>query len=148
MRHAAGCDPQRFFSVFDRLLRLKDGNFDLGDDLSSMSDDLPEGSDAGKTGAASLPEAQRSVTLLRGQQLSQLIAMNGPVKAALKEPALFDGRIDDAATAGTAGDVEGAAPGALHDGAVTAATAGCAVVVGGAAAGPEQAEEHEKYEAQ
>lgn len=79
-----GCDSQRFFSVFDRLLRLKDGNFDLGDDMGSMGADLPEGSDAGKTGAASLPEAQRSVTLLRGQQLSQLIAMNGPVKAALE----------------------------------------------------------------
>ena len=76
-----GCDPQRFFSAFDRLLRLKDGNFVLGDD---MDDDVPEGSASGKTGAASLPEAQRSVTLLRGQQLSQLIAMNGPVKAALE----------------------------------------------------------------
>jgi membrane-bound lytic murein transglycosylase D len=80
----AGCDPQRFFSVFDRLLRLKDGNFALGDDVDSMGDDTPEGSNSGKTGAASLPEAQRSVTLLRGQQLSQLIAMNGPVKAALE----------------------------------------------------------------
>lgn len=80
----AGCDPQRFFSVFDRLLRLKDGNFSLGDDIDGMDDDAPEGSNSGRTGAASLPEAQRSVTLLRGQQLSQLIAMNGPVKAALE----------------------------------------------------------------
>ncbi|WP_130618366.1 transglycosylase SLT domain-containing protein [Dyella amyloliquefaciens] len=79
-----GCDSQRFFSVFDRLLRLKDGNFALGDDLGAMGDEVPEGSESGKTGAASLPEAQRSVTLLRGQQLSQLIAMNGPVKAALE----------------------------------------------------------------
>jgi len=79
-----GCDSQRFFSVFDRLLRLKDGNFSLGDDLGAMGDEVPEGSESGKTGAASLPEAQRSVTLLRGQQLSQLIAMNGPVKAALE----------------------------------------------------------------
>ena len=79
-----GCDTQRFFSAFDRLLRLKDGNFALGDDLASMGDEVPEGSESGKTGAASLPEAQRSVTLLRGQQLSQLIAMNGPVKAALE----------------------------------------------------------------
>ncbi|WP_201316287.1 transglycosylase SLT domain-containing protein [Dyella sp. EPa41] len=79
-----GCDSQRFFSAFDRLLRLKDGNFSLGDDLGAMGDEVPEGSDSGKTGAASLPEAQRSVTLLRGQQLSQLIAMNGPVKAALE----------------------------------------------------------------
>lgn len=79
--NTAGCDPQRFFSVFDRLLRLKDSNFSMGDDLD---DDAPEGSTSGKTGAASLPEAQRSVTLLRGQQLSELIAMNGPVKAALE----------------------------------------------------------------
>ncbi|RDI98172.1 LysM peptidoglycan-binding domain-containing protein [Dyella solisilvae] len=78
-----GCDPQRFFSVFDRLLRLKDSNFALGDDVDGMDDDPPEGS-SGKSGAASLPEAQRSVTLLHGQQLSQLIAMNGPVKAALE----------------------------------------------------------------
>ncbi|MHA6203077.1 transglycosylase SLT domain-containing protein [Dyella soli] len=79
-----GCDPQRFFSAFDRLLRLKDGNFSLGDDIDGAGDEAPEGSASGKTGAASLPEAQRSVTLLRGQQLSQLIAMNGPVKAALE----------------------------------------------------------------
>ncbi|WP_430390556.1 transglycosylase SLT domain-containing protein [Dyella sp. 20L07] len=82
--NTAGCDSQRFFSVFDRLLRLKDGNFSLGDDLGGTDDDQPEGSNSGKTGASSLPEAQRSVTLLRGQQLSQLIAMNGPVKAALE----------------------------------------------------------------
>ena len=82
--NSPGCDSQRFFSAFDRLLRLKDGNFSLGDDLGAMGDEVPEGSDSGKTGAASLPEAQRSVTLLRGQQLSQLIAMNGPVKAALE----------------------------------------------------------------
>jgi membrane-bound lytic murein transglycosylase D len=79
-----GCDPQRFFAAFDRLLRLKDSNFALGEDMGSADDDPPEGSSSGKQGAASLPEAQRSVTLLRGQQLSQLIAMNGPVKAALE----------------------------------------------------------------
>ncbi|KRE94998.1 lytic transglycosylase [Frateuria sp. Soil773] len=78
-----GCDPQRFFSVFDRLLRLKDGSFFAGDDMDTP-DNAPEGSSSGKTGAASLPQAQRSVTLLRGQKLSELIAMNGPVKAALE----------------------------------------------------------------
>lgn len=26
--NTAGCDPQRFFSAFDHLLRLKDGDFD------------------------------------------------------------------------------------------------------------------------
>lgn len=79
-----GCDAQRVFSVYDRLLRLKDGSFFAGDDNDTLGDQAPEGGIDGKTGAASLPEAQRSVTLLRGQKLSELIAMNGPVKAALE----------------------------------------------------------------
>ncbi|MBB6182774.1 lytic transglycosylase domain-containing protein [Oleiagrimonas soli] len=83
----AGCDPQRFFSVFDHLLRLKDGSFIAGDE----GDTLPDTPDAGVTGDApspviqALPRAQQSVTLLRGHKLSDLIAMNGPVKAALEE---------------------------------------------------------------
>jgi membrane-bound lytic murein transglycosylase D len=80
-----GCDPQRFFSVYDHLLRLKDGSF-IGD--QTPGEDTTEATAAplpGQAGAAgSLPEAQRSVTLLRGHQLSELIAMNGPVKAALE----------------------------------------------------------------
>jgi len=80
-----GCDPQRFFAVYDRLLRLKDGSFSLGDDVEVSGEQTPEGSaGTGKTGAASLPQAQRSVILLHGQKLSELIAMNGPVKAALE----------------------------------------------------------------
>lgn len=80
-----GCDPQRFFSVFDRLLRLKDGDFNGDQDLDSdIAPSQAQLAVAGKTGAASLPEAERSVTLLHGQKLSELIAMNGPVKAALE----------------------------------------------------------------
>jgi membrane-bound lytic murein transglycosylase D len=84
-----GCDPQRFFSVFDHLLRLKDGSF-IGDETPGEGqEDTGETSSvpvaAGQAGAAgSVPEVQRSVTLLRGHQLSELIAMNGPVKAALE----------------------------------------------------------------
>jgi membrane-bound lytic murein transglycosylase D len=80
----AGCDPQRFFSTFDHLLRLKDGDFGGDQDLNSDVDPSQAALAAGKPGAASLPQAQRSVTLLHGQKLSQLIAMNGPVKAALE----------------------------------------------------------------
>jgi membrane-bound lytic murein transglycosylase D len=79
-----GCDPQRFFSVFDRMLRLKDGDFGGDQDLDSDVDASQAMQAAGKSGAASLPEAQRSVTLLHGQKLSELIAMNGPVKSALE----------------------------------------------------------------
>lgn len=80
-----GCDPQRFFSVFDRLLRLKDGDFQDDQDLNGDVDASQAALAAGRTGAASLPQAQRSVTLLRGQKLSELIAMNGPVKSALED---------------------------------------------------------------
>ena len=80
-----GCDSQRFYSVFDRLLRLKDGSFFAGDDLEAVGEETPGEDVAGKPGgAATLPQAQRSVTLLRGHKLSELIAMNGPVKAALE----------------------------------------------------------------
>ena len=79
-----GCDPQRFFSVFDRLLRLKDGSFFAGDDLDTLGEESPGEATGAPGGAATLPQAQRSVTLLRGHKLSDLIAMNGPVKAALE----------------------------------------------------------------
>ena len=77
-----GCEPQRFYAVFDRLLRLKDGSA-IGDEGLETAGEpgSPEGE---AVGAAGLPQAQRSVTLLRGQKLSELIAMNGPVKAALE----------------------------------------------------------------
>ncbi|MEY2170353.1 MULTISPECIES: transglycosylase SLT domain-containing protein [unclassified Rhodanobacter] len=77
----AGCDPQRFFSAYDRMLRLKDGSF-IGDE--SPDDEPQTGMALDQRGAAALPEAQRSVTLLHGQKLSELIAMNGAVKAALQ----------------------------------------------------------------
>lgn len=80
-----GCDSQRFYSVFDRLLRLKDGSFFAEDDLETVGEEAPEEAVAGNPGgAATLPQAQRAVTLLRGHKLSELIAMNGPVKAALE----------------------------------------------------------------
>ncbi|MEO6926554.1 MAG: transglycosylase SLT domain-containing protein [Rhodanobacter sp.] len=82
--NTAGCDSQRFFSVFDRLLRLKDGDFGDDQDLAGDVDSSQAALATGRGGAASLPQSQRSVTLLHGQKLSQLIAINGPVKAALE----------------------------------------------------------------
>ena len=94
-----GCDPQRFFSVFDHLLRLKDGDFG-GDDLYGDIDPAQAALPTGKTGLAALPQAQRSVTLLHGQKLSEMIAMNGPTKAALEmwltrwRPELMEAYVD------------------------------------------------------
>jgi len=79
---APGCEPSRFYAVYDRLLRLKDGS-DIGvEGLETAGESSVP--DTGAVGAASLPQAQRAVTLLHGQKLSELIAMNGPVKAALE----------------------------------------------------------------
>ncbi|AFC86207.1 transglycosylase SLT domain-containing protein [Frateuria aurantia] len=82
-----GCDPQRFLSAYDRMLRLKDGSFFSSDDVDTYGDDQPDhagtGSEVSPVSQA-IPQIQRSVVLLRGQPLSQLIAMNGPVKAALE----------------------------------------------------------------
>src|ERR1700754_844830 len=83
-----GCDQQRFAAVFDRLLRLKDGSFIEGEDADDAgpageAGDQPADA-AGSVAIGSLPQAQRSVTLLKGQQFSDLMVMNGPVKAALE----------------------------------------------------------------
>ncbi|MDQ0008674.1 membrane-bound lytic murein transglycosylase D [Luteibacter jiangsuensis] len=83
-----GCDQQRFAAVFDRLLRLKDGSFIEGED----ADEAEQGSEAGEqagdvagsVAVGTLPQAQRAVTMLKGQQFSDLMVMNGPVKAALE----------------------------------------------------------------
>ncbi|HEY3521974.1 MAG TPA: lytic transglycosylase domain-containing protein, partial [Rhodanobacteraceae bacterium] len=81
-----GCDIQRFISTYDRALRLKDGSFlggDEGDEISDQPDAVTSGESASPVLNA-MPQAQRSVSLLRGRKLSDLIAMNGPVKAALE----------------------------------------------------------------
>ncbi len=82
----AGCDVQRFISTYDRALRLKDGSF-LGGDEGDRLSDQPDITTSGETASPvlnALPQSQRSVSLLRGRQLSDLIAMNGPVKVALQ----------------------------------------------------------------
>jgi len=83
-----GCDPQRFAAVFDRLLRLKDGSFIEGEDADDTTQGAEVGAQPGDAGPSvalgSLPQAQRSVTMLKGQQFSDLMVMNGPVKAALE----------------------------------------------------------------
>ena len=83
-----GCDPQRFAAVFDRLLRLKDGSFIEGEDADDNAQGAEVGAQPGDAGPSvaigALPQAQRSVTMLKGQQFSDLMVMNGPVKAALE----------------------------------------------------------------
>ena len=83
--NTSGCDPQRFLSAYDRALRLKDGSF-LGtendQDVLDSQDQVGAGSQSGVL--ATLPQAQRTVELLHGHTLSDLVATNGSVQAALQ----------------------------------------------------------------
>lgn len=98
--HTDGCDPQRFFSTFERLLHLSSGGLADADGVEAETVPSDAGVADGQTGTQLPLQAQRSVTLLRGQKLSELIAMNGPVKAALEKwltqwrPALMDAYVN------------------------------------------------------
>jgi len=80
------CESQRFFAAFDHLLRQDSGL--LGGDAGNPA---PDGADtSGEAGvvspaAAALPEVARSVSLLKGRELSDLIALNDPIKVALEQ---------------------------------------------------------------
>lgn len=73
-----GCDVQRFVSVYNHLLRSD------GSDVA-VDPDGAEGDDDDDTLRRALPQSERTVTLLHGHKMSDLIAMNGPVKSALED---------------------------------------------------------------
>jgi len=81
-----GCDNARFVAAFDRLLRLAPTAAPPpGGDNASVP---PDGStEPGETSpvAAALPETQRSVAILHGKNLSDMIAMNDPIKVAIEQ---------------------------------------------------------------
>jgi len=83
------CETQRFIAAFDHLLRQDSGL--LGEDAGNPA---PDGADAAEGNAeagvaspvaAALPEVKRSVAMLKGRELSDLIALNDPVKVALEQ---------------------------------------------------------------
>jgi membrane-bound lytic murein transglycosylase D len=84
----AGCEQQRFVDAFDRLLRLSTGSEAGNESDATTSGATPdETQEAGEASpvVAAVPELGRSVTLLKGRELGDIMAMNGPVKAALEE---------------------------------------------------------------
>ena len=70
-----GCDTSRFLAAYDALVQQ-------GAELAAGG----EGFSAGESGVlATLPEAGRSIALLKGRDLREVIELNEPVKAALAE---------------------------------------------------------------
>jgi membrane-bound lytic murein transglycosylase D len=76
-----GCDAARIAEGALSLVGADPALHTLGEDVPAVAD---EGEDASPV-ATHLPEAARSINLLNGRELSDVIALNGPVKAAMTE---------------------------------------------------------------
>ncbi|HEX7348786.1 MAG TPA: transglycosylase SLT domain-containing protein [Rhodanobacteraceae bacterium] len=81
--NTAGCDTARFLSAYDRALRLKDGSF-LGTEDDDAMVDSDDAGELGTSRSTGLPQAQRTEQLLKNHKLSDLVATNGTVQAALQ----------------------------------------------------------------
>ncbi len=78
------CDQQRFVAVFDHLLRQGIGGQAAEGDTDGATPEAD--AQSGETSpVAALPQLGRTVTLLKGRELGDIIALNGPVKVALEE---------------------------------------------------------------
>ncbi|MEO8804291.1 MAG: transglycosylase SLT domain-containing protein [Rudaea sp.] len=79
-----GCESQRFFAAFDQLLRTQ-ARVVVADDTKV---DVPDAAsaEAGESSPviAALPQAGRSVALLKGHKLGDIITINDPMKVALE----------------------------------------------------------------
>lgn len=80
----AGCDQQRFVAGFDALLRQGIGD-GVTDEASQKVTEIADAERSESPAIKQMPQLGRTVTLLKGRELSEVIAMNEPVKAALEE---------------------------------------------------------------
>jgi len=80
-----GCDSARFFAAFDALLRAQSEAAAPAGAGESGPDGEPAEAGESSPIAVELPEAGRSVALLKGRDLSGLIALNDPIKVALEQ---------------------------------------------------------------
>ena len=82
-----GCDDARFVAAFDQLLRAQVDTPRGGVPAVGGTDVSEVTTEEGETSPvlAALPESGRSVALLKGRQLSEIIALNDPVKVALQQ---------------------------------------------------------------
>lgn len=85
-RDTRDCDSGRFIAAYDALIagsaRLIDGS---GESFDADSNDDSAADGEGSAVLASLPEAGKTLSLLNGRDLRELIEVNEPVRAALTE---------------------------------------------------------------
>jgi membrane-bound lytic murein transglycosylase D len=83
----SGCEGSRFVSAYDRLLRLgiEDSPGDGTD--AETGDSEPATTESGESSPliASLPAMERTITLLKGRELADILTINDAVKAGLEQ---------------------------------------------------------------
>jgi membrane-bound lytic murein transglycosylase D len=78
-----GCDLDRVLGSYHALLSQPSGVY--GEGYAAELPSEPEAAAADSPVLVDLPDAGRSINLLNGQDMADIIALNGPVKAALVE---------------------------------------------------------------
>ncbi|HET9031583.1 MAG TPA: transglycosylase SLT domain-containing protein [Dokdonella sp.] len=85
----AGCDQARFFSAYDRLLRLDVDSpslaTDADDDIDVNAEDATVEVGEDSPVIASLPEMERTITLLNGRELADILTINDAVNAGIEK---------------------------------------------------------------
>jgi len=82
-QHTRGCDIGRFVAAYDALLQL--GGERAAGGGEGFSRENGEDPGVGEGVLASMPAAERSVAMLNGRELRELIELNEPVQAALMD---------------------------------------------------------------
>jgi membrane-bound lytic murein transglycosylase D len=78
-----GCEPQRFMAAYGNLLALRSSV--LTNEAVGFVEMQPTLAGEDATLEDEVPEVQRTVNLLHGNELAKIIKINGPVKAALHD---------------------------------------------------------------
>jgi membrane-bound lytic murein transglycosylase D len=80
-----GCDGARFDAAFARMTGAASAPAEADNNGAPMTPEATSNAGENSPVATALPEVGRSITLLKGKELSEVMTLNGPVKVALEE---------------------------------------------------------------
>ena len=83
-----GCDGARFYSTYDRLLRAGlEAPVDAEGEAPAVAGDevAPRADPVASPVVATLPAMERTITLLKGRELADILMLNDPVKAGIEQ---------------------------------------------------------------
>ncbi len=80
-----GCDGAKFDAAFARMGGAASAPSEADNSAAPTTPEATANAGENSPVATALPEVGRSITLLKGKELSEVMTLNGPVKAALEE---------------------------------------------------------------